>query len=159
MKSVTLIESLNMSESNYYKTFSERLSTFQQYNGIPDPCVLATYGFYNIGNEIIKCTNCHLLFISWSPDIHFWKRHKESLCLYSHLDYTYWGDKPNGQDIEKWMQKEHVRDLIKFGWVTPEAIRIILEDFLKLKGDHASIRLLKDYLLYLKYNCKHKYLP
>jgi hypothetical protein len=139
--------------TDIYECFTTRLETFSTYKGIPDSILLSRLDFYHIGNNVICCKNCQQLFISWSNDEYFWNKHKKSSCKYTSIDYTYWGDKSHKQDINKWLDKEYIKKLIEYGRIKKEEMAIYIEDFLKLKGDHSSIRLFKDYLMFLKYHC------
>ncbi len=145
------------------ESWSARLATFgMSYSGATNAIMLAQCGFYHDGNNIIKCSNCSQLFISWwndSDDGNFWQRHQETLCRHMNTEYTYWGDKIHDQSVEKWMQKEYMDNLVKSNLISRQILEKYVNEFLHHKGNDASVRLFKRFLYFLKNFCNHFHLP
>ena len=144
-----------MSDTCSQVNFTNRLETFVQYSGVVDPILLSRNGFYHVGNNIIRCNNCRTLFISWISDENFWNKHREEVCNHINKDFTYWGDKEHNQTIDGWLHKDYMKTLIKLNIISESSLRLYITEFLRQKGDDATIRLFKEYLYFMKYFCNH----
>ena len=133
-----------------YNSFSLRLETYRNYNGMQDSFLLSKYKYIHCNDNIIQCSSCEKKFLSWSSNEKFWIKHRETLCKFIDKKYTYWGDSANSQDVDEWLSKDYIRRLIYVYIDYIPDVRGTIEEFLRLKGNDANVFLFKEYLDYMK---------
>ena len=132
-------------------SFYNRLETFNNFKGMPDPILLAKLGYFHMRDDIIICKNCRIMFHSCDTNSAFWIKHKESLCKFIDKDFEYFGSNEHNQTVEQWLKKKQIKDFIQFDDnLTEEKMKKILNNYFFIKGDSANINTFKDYLFFIQ---------
>lgn len=142
---------------NNFKDVRVRRETFFDWCGVPDTQSLSNYGFFHLGDQLLCCAYCDETFISWSEDLHFFRKHRELNCVHMSKDFMVWSSiEKHDQTVENWLQKPAVEKIKNSGIFTGHELHMALKDFLNKKGNYASVNLFHYYLKNFSHNMKSK---
>lgn len=138
-----------------FKDVRVRRETFFDYCGVPDPNKLSCFGFFHIGGQLLCCAYCNKEFITWNKSEEFFWKHRERNCTYHNDDYNFCGNDLHDQTVDIWMTRPFVKAILDSHLFDDDEMRNALKDYLKKKGNFASVRTLKDYLKNYSQNIKY----